>query len=50
MRRYGQGTLRILDRRLSHLEPGAQAAMAWMRFEVELTWPEAPAAETKGRQ
>jgi hypothetical protein len=38
VRAFGRGTLRILDYRLSRLGPGQQAAMAWMRFEVELSW------------
>ncbi|MEW6440616.1 MAG: hypothetical protein AB1640_06710 [bacterium] len=41
VRRFGRGTLRILEYRLDNLEPGKQAGMEWMRFEVELSWPEA---------
>ncbi|MFH1145174.1 MAG: hypothetical protein V1774_11575 [Candidatus Eisenbacteria bacterium] len=38
VRRFGEGTLEILEYRLTNLDPGEQAGMEWMRFEVELTW------------
>ena len=44
---FGQGRLRIVEQRLGNLEPGKQARFAWMRFEVELSWPDpASASET----
>jgi hypothetical protein len=38
VRGFGEGTLEILDYRLRGLEPAAQAALEWMRFEVRLAW------------
>jgi len=42
VRRFGEGGLTILEYRLTNLEPGAQAAIDWMRFRVELSWPAGP--------
>jgi hypothetical protein len=39
VRHYGQGSLKILGSRLGNLEPGKQARLEWMRFEVRLSWP-----------
>jgi hypothetical protein len=35
----GKGVLTIQEMRLNNLEPGQQAGMDWMKFEVELTFP-----------
>jgi hypothetical protein len=40
IRLFGEGTLEILDYRLKNLEAGKQATFEWMRFKVELSWPE----------
>ncbi len=40
VRRFGEGRLTILEYRLTGLQPNTRAAMAWMRFEVELSWSE----------
>ena len=40
IRRYGIGTLTILEFRLKDLEPGRQAGFDWMRFNVEIFWPQ----------
>jgi hypothetical protein len=39
VRRWGQGTLAILEYRLADLGPGKTARFAWMRFTVHLSWP-----------
>jgi hypothetical protein len=38
VRRFGEGTLTILEYRLTPPAAGAQAGMEWMRFRVELSW------------
>jgi hypothetical protein len=40
IRQYGTGTLTILEFRLKDLEPGKQAGFEWMRFRVEISWPQ----------
>lgn len=40
IRQYGTGILTILDYRLTNLEPNQQARFEWMRFQVEMTWPQ----------
>jgi hypothetical protein len=35
---FGSGELRILDYGLADLEPGEQARMVWLRFEVCVSW------------
>jgi hypothetical protein len=37
--RFGRGRLRILSFRLADALPGAEPRLAWMRFEVDLSWP-----------
>lgn len=39
VRRYGRGTLTILEYRLADAEPGKTARFDWLRFKVELSWP-----------
>jgi len=39
---FGRGRLTVVDSRLDDPEPGRQARFAWMRFEVNLSWPVAP--------
>ncbi len=40
VRQFGRGELRILDYRLTDLESGKQARFEWVRFEVDLSWPQ----------
>ena len=42
VREFGQGVLTILEYGLTNLEPGEKAGFAWLRFQVELSWPETP--------
>ena len=37
--RFGRGRLRILSFRLADPSPGGEPRLAWIRFEVELSWP-----------
>lgn len=37
--RFGRGRLRVLSFRLADPLPGGEARLAWIRFEVELSWP-----------
>jgi hypothetical protein len=39
VRSYGEGELKILRTRFNDLEPGRQAGLEWMRFQVTLSWP-----------
>jgi len=45
VRAFGRGSLRILDFMLVDLDPGKKASMAWMRFEVDLSWPDPSRAD-----
>ena len=39
IRRYGRGELRVIDYRLENGESVKTARVAWMQFEVVLSWP-----------
>ena len=38
VRRFGSGTLRIVDYRVSNLKPGREARFEWMKFGVRIMW------------
>ena len=38
VRRFGTGTLRIVDYRMSNLKPGREARFEWMKFGVRIGW------------